>query len=159
MARSVRDELCKRGYRVVMTRDDDKAVGLYDRPKVAHANNADAFISIHHNAPPVDRDPRDRRYSVVYAWNDIGERLGRAVNRRIAAVNAAEGVKNNGVSRANYAVTRNPEIPSCLIEVDFITSPEGEEASWNPVRRRRVAAAIADGIDDWAAGTEPERRP
>ena len=68
-------------------------------------------------------------------------------------------MKNNGVSRANYAVTRNPEIPSCLIEVDFITSPEGEEASWNPVRRRRVAAAIADGIDDWAAGTEPERRP
>ena len=159
MALSVRDELCKRGYRVVMTRDGDKAVGLYDRPKVAHANDADAFISIHHNAPPVDRDPRDRRYSVVYAWNDIGERLGRAVNRRIAAVNAAEGVKNNGVSRANYAVTRNPEIPSCLIEVDFITSPEGEEASWNPVRRRRVAAAIADGIDDWAAGTEPERRP
>jgi N-acetylmuramoyl-L-alanine amidase len=72
-----------------------------------------------------------------------------AVNRRIASVNATEGVKNNGVQKANYAVTRNPEIPSCLVEVDFITSPEGEEASWNPERRRRIAHAVASGIDDW----------
>ncbi len=151
-ARAVRVELERRGYRVIMTRDDDRQIALYDRPKVAHANNADAFISIHHNAPPVDRDPRTVRYSVVYAWNEIGENLGKAINRRLAETLKAEGLKNNGVPRANYAVTRNPEIPSCLVEVDFITSPEGEEASWNPERRRRVAAAIADGFEDWAKG-------
>lgn len=155
MAKAVRDELTRRGYRVVMTRENDTAVGLYDRPKVAHACNADAFISIHHNAPAIDRDPMVR-YSVVYAWNEIGERLGKAVNRRLAAALAPEGLKNNGVPRANYAVTRNPEIPSCLIEVDFITSPQGEEASWNPVRRRKVAAAIADGFVDWASGADPD---
>jgi N-acetylmuramoyl-L-alanine amidase len=152
MANAVRRELSARGYRVVMTRTGDVAVPLYDRPKVAHECNTDAFISIHHNAPPIDRDPRVLRYSVVYAWNGIGERLATAVNRRMAAELGGEGLKNNGVPHANYAVTRNPEIPSCLIEVDFITSPEGEETSWNPARRRRVAAAIADGFADWAAG-------
>jgi N-acetylmuramoyl-L-alanine amidase len=151
MARDLRSELVARGYRVVMTREDDRELKLFDRPKVAHECNADAFISIHHNAPAVDRDP-NVRYSVVYAWNDIGERLGRAVNGRLAAVFAEEGLKNNGVVRANYAVTRNPEIPSCLIEVDFITSPEGEEASWNPARRRKIASAVADGFADWASG-------
>lgn len=151
-AKALHDELARRGYRVVMTRADDRQIALYDRPKIAHANGADAFISIHHNAPPVDRDPRIFRYSAVYAWNDIGEDLGKAVNRRLAEALKAEGVKNNGVPRANYAVTRNPEIPSCLVEVDFITSPQGEEACWNPKRRRRVAAAIADGFEDWAKG-------
>jgi N-acetylmuramoyl-L-alanine amidase len=149
---ALQGELERRGYRVIMTRSDDRQIALYDRPRVAHANNADAFISIHHNAPPVDRDPRIVRYGVVYAWNGIGENLGRAINRRLAEAQAKEGLKNNGVPRANYAVTRNPEIPSCLVEVDFITSPQGEEASWNPARRRRIAAAIADGFEDWAKG-------
>jgi N-acetylmuramoyl-L-alanine amidase len=149
VALALRDELVKRGYRTVMTRKGDTTVALYDRPKVAHLNNADAFISIHHNAPPIDRDPSILRYCVVYAWNDIGERLGKAINRRISKLNTQEGVKNNGVSRANYAVTRNPEIPSCLLEIDFITSPEGEEASWNLSRIRRISKAIADGVDGW----------
>ena len=75
--------------------------------------------------------------------------LAGAVNARMAGALAPE-VVNNGVPKANYAVTRNPEIPSCLVEVDFITSPEGEEASWDPLRRRKVAFAMAQGIADWA---------
>lgn len=149
MAKAVRSELEKLGFNVVMTRTGDVAVALYDRPKTAHACDADAFVSIHHNAPPVDRDPRLFRYTAVYAWNDIGIALAKAVNSRMAEA-LAPGVANNGVPKANYAVTRNPEIPSCLVEVDFITSPEGEEASWDPRRRRAVAAAIAAGIADWA---------
>jgi N-acetylmuramoyl-L-alanine amidase len=53
---------------------------------------------------------------------------------------------------ANFAVTRNPEIPSCLVEADFVTSPEGEEAIWNAERRSIMAEAIASGIDDWCKG-------
>ena len=148
MALAVRDALAKRGYRVVMTRERDVALELYDRPKVAHANDADAFISIHHNAPPADRDPREFRYTAVFAWNEIGTALAKAVNRRMAEALAGE-VRNNGVPHANFAVTRNPEIPSCLVEVDFLTSPEGEEAVWDGKRRLRIAEAIADGFSDW----------
>lgn len=149
MAKSVRNELVRRGCRVIMTREGDTFEKLYDRPKIAHTNDAVAFISIHHNAPPYDRDPNLFRYTAVYVWNDLGAALGEAINKRMAAV--MPEVKNNGVPRANYAVTRNPEIPSCLIEVDFITNPEGEESSWNPKRRQRVASAIADGFFDWLA--------
>jgi N-acetylmuramoyl-L-alanine amidase len=148
VARKAAEKLIDRGYRVFMTRGDDRAIPLYDRPKMAHANNADAFISIHHNAPPYDRDPVKARYAVIYAWNDIGENLAQAINRRMVSA-MGEKMANNGVQRANYAVTRNPEIPSCLIEVDFITSPEGEEASWDPERQSRVAEAIAEGVSDW----------
>jgi len=146
----LRGELTRRGYGVVMTRVDDSFPALYDRPKTAHANGADAFVSIHHNAPPFDRDPRQLRYTAVYAWNGIGERLAKSINSRMTAAFGGSP-RNNGVMHANFAVTRNSEIPSCLVEVDFITTPEGEEACWDPERVRRTAVAIADGICDWAS--------
>ena len=150
LARAVRDELVKRGYKVVMTREDDVFVELYDRPKVAHKANADLFVSIHHNAPGYATDPFTVRSQSVYAWNEIGEKLAKAINARMAAADPA--LKNEGVLHANFAVTRNPEIPSCLIEADYITHPDGEVAAWDASRRPRIAAAIADGIADWVAG-------
>lgn len=149
LSKAVERALLNRGYRVVMTRTDDAFPALYDRPKVAHRENADAFVSIHHNAPAYDKDPSKIRYQAVYSWNAIGERLAKAISRRLVA--ARGDVENRGVMHANFAVTRNPEIPSCLVETDFITSPEGEEASWDPARISTTAAAIADGIADWAS--------
>ena len=148
VARALKSELEKLGYKVAMTREDDTFPALYDRPKVAHRRGADAFVSIHHNAPPLDKDPRQYRYHAVYAWNDIGSSLAKSVNRRMADAFGA-GLVNNGVLHANFAVTRNPEIPSCLVEVDFISTPEGEIDCWDRARQRKVAAAIAAGIDDW----------
>lgn len=148
LAKNVRAALTNLGFRVVMTREDDATLPLYDRPKVAHANGADAFVSIHHNAPPIDKDPRGIRYHAVYAWNAIGDELAQAINARMATA-FGETLTNNGVQRANFAVTRNPEIPSCLVEADFLTTPEGELDCWNRARRQKVAAAIAAGVADW----------
>ena len=150
LANAVRNELVKRGYAVVMTREDDTFVELYDRPKVAHRANADLFVSIHHNAPGYASNPFAIRSQSVYAWNALGEGLAKAINVRMAAADPTLG--NDGVLHANFAVTRNPEIPSCLIEADFITHPDGESAAWDAARRPRIAAAIADGIADWVAG-------
>ena len=149
LAKAVRDELQKRGYKVVMTREDDAFVELYDRPKVAHKANADLFVSVHHNAPGYASNPFAIRSQSVYAWNELGETLAKAINVRMAA--ADPSLKNDGVLHANFAVTRNPEIPSCLIEADFITHPDGECAAWDAARRPAIAAAIADGISDWVA--------
>ena len=150
LAKAVRSVLVKRGYTVVMTREDDTFVELYDRPKVAHKANADLFVSIHHNAPGYASNPFAIRSQSVYAWNALGEKLAKAINSRMAA--ADPQLKNDGVLHANFAVTRNPEIPSCLIEADFITHPDGESAAWDAARRPGIAAAIADGIADWVAG-------
>ena len=148
VAKAVKAALERRGYKVVMTREDDSFPALYDRPKVAHGCGADAFISIHHNAPPLDKDPRTLRYHAIYAWNDIGVSLATALNKRMAEA-FGDTLANNGVPHANFAVTRNPEIPSCLVEVDFITTPEGEIDCWDRARQKRVAEAIAKGFDDW----------
>ena len=149
VAKALKAALEARGYKVVMTREDDSFPKLYDRPKVAHGCGAYAFISIHHNAPPFDKDPRQFRYHAIYAWNDIGVNLATAINKRVAAM-FGDSLVNNGVPHANFAVTRNPEIPSCLVEVDFITTPEGEADCWDRARQKKVAEAIAAGFDDWS---------
>lgn len=149
LAKAVRDALSARGFRVLMTRENDRTLVLTERPRLAHSENADAFVSIHHNAPAANKDPRTARYTAVYSWNPLGEKLAEAVAVRMS--DALDGeIPSKGSLHANFAVTRNPEIPSCLIEVDFITSPEGEEAIFNHARQQFLANAIADGIKDWA---------
>ena len=60
-------------------------------------------------------------------------------------------MKDNGAQLKSLAVCRNPAVPSCLVEVDFINLPEGEDASMDPIRRRNVSRAIVMGILDWLA--------
>ena len=146
-ARAIRDALRKEGFQVLMTRDDDSFPSLYSRPKLAYDEHVDAFISVHHNATRADMDPREARHTTTYSSNARGFALASAVQRRIAAV--LPDVRNAGAQTRSFAVCRNPAVPSCLIEVDFINLPEGEEASWDPVRQKKVADAVARGVLDW----------
>ena len=148
LARDVKSALESLGYRVILTRSDDRAIPLYERARPAHEMGADAFISIHHNAPAVNGDVASIRYSAVYAWNGIGERLAKSIANRMAAAQSPE-LPSRGALHANFAVTRSPEIPSCLIEADFITHPAGEAAAWDRAARATLGAAIASGFDDW----------
>lgn len=152
LSRATRDQLVKLGYRVIMTRESDKALVLKDRARVACSNkNAIAFISIHHNAPNYNVDPRKVRYASIYAWNDIGTDLAARISDEMTLALKGD-IPNKGVKKANFTVTRNPEVASCLVEADFITTPEGEEAIWDPKRRTRIAKAIAEGLDKWYMG-------
>ena len=154
LAREVVIALTNMGYRVEMTRNSDIPLVLTERPRSACEGEADAFVSIHHNATACNSDPRKVRYTAVYAWNPIGEALAKAVSGKMAA--ELEGdIPSSGVLHANFAVTRNPEVPSCLVETDFITTPEGEEAIWDWKRRRRIGEAIAQGIDEWCRTPPP----
>ena len=157
LSKALANELRQRGYRVLMTREEDVALVLTERPRLAHKENADLFVSIHHNAPAADKDAAKSRYTSVYSWNPLGEALSRRIASRIAAATEGE-MPSKGSLHANFAVTRNPEIPSCLVEADFITSPEGEEAIFNNERRGVLARAIADGIEDWLADDGGEQK-
>lgn len=141
LAKDIRHALTNAGFRVVMTREDDRDVDLFARPAVAVMNDCDLFISVHHNAPGPDKDPLTTRYTSVYSWNPLGEQLADAIAGRWKCRSL----------HANFAVTRNPHVPSVLLEADFITHPAGEKASMDPDVRRIRAAGIVAGILDWLA--------
>lgn len=50
MAKALAAELQRRGLSVVMTRERDSLINLYDRGPIANANRADLFVSLHTNA-------------------------------------------------------------------------------------------------------------
>ena len=146
-ARAIRTALTNEGFQVLMTRDDDSFPPLYSRPKLAYDEHVDVFISVHHNACRADRNPREVRHTTTYASNARGLPLASAVQKRMAAV--LPDIKDSGAQTKSLAVCRNPAVPSCLLEVDFINLPEAEEASWDPERQKKVAEAVAQGVLDW----------
>ena len=146
-AQAIRDELRRNGFKVVMTRDDDSFPPLYSRPKSAWQLKVDAFISVHHNATAANSNPRRARHTTTYASNEKGLALAAAIQKHIGR--ELSPIKDCGAQMKSLAVCRNPAVPSCLIEVDFINLPEGEDESWNPERHKRVAKAVAMGVLDW----------
>ncbi len=59
VAKNLRSQLEKRGYKVLMTRDSDKTLALTDRPKFAAKHGGDLFISLHCNA--IDGTPKKKK--------------------------------------------------------------------------------------------------
>jgi len=148
-ARAIRDALEKAGFQVLMTRDGDSFPELLARPKAAYDARVDAFVSVHHNATACHRDPRLVRHTTTYASTSNGLALAACIQKHIGR--ALAPVQDAGAQMKSLAVCRNPAVPSCLLEVDFVNLPEGEEESWNPIRQKRVADAVVCGILDWMA--------
>ena len=148
-AKRIEQALRKAGFRVLMTRTDDRFIGLYDRVRQAYAKRADAFISVHHNATGSGGNPATARSIGSFVWNERGKALAECIEPHIAAVS---GIRDNGVSMKSLAVCRNPATPSCLLEFDFINCPEGEEAIFDADRQEKFAAAVVKGVLDWIAG-------
>ena len=55
------------------------------------------------------------------------------------------------VEQAGFAVLKAPDIPSVLVETAFISNPAEEAKLRSPRFRRKLAAALADGIRRWFA--------
>lgn len=93
---ALRDRIAESGkYRVVLTRDDDTFIPLGDRVKVARAQNAALFVSIHADALP--RREGDAQGATIYTLSDKAsdaeaERLAELENKAdaIGGVNLTE---------------------------------------------------------------------
>jgi len=140
LALAVRQILQAQGQRVVMTRSTDVFVTLAERSAISNRNNANLFVSIHRNSSTNPAANGVENYifttaptaDALYAHNVLDE-----------IVDA--GVQNNrGVIRANFAVLRNTNAPSMLLEMGFITNVRDNQLF--DQNFNAYAAAIARGI-------------
>jgi N-acetylmuramoyl-L-alanine amidase len=98
ISRRLRDLLVQDGFRVVMTRYDDRFIPLYGRTAIANREGVDLFISVHANAS------RRRAVSGFEAYY-----LSEATDDHARAIEAAENASlpqemDDGVTRETEAI-------------------------------------------------------
>lgn len=147
----IQNGLEQKGYNVIMVRDTDVFVGLYDRAKVANESFADIFVSIHANAAT---NKSANGVEVLYAPasgnpNKIDNQhpLAKAILDELLR---ATGANSRGtISRPNLVVLRETKMPASLVEVGFLSNAEEEKLITNKDYQDKIVSGIIKGIEKY----------
>ena len=134
------------GATVLLTRTDSNPVELFPRTRFAEEHDADVLVSIHANALPDGVNPFVNNGTSVYYFHPRSAALARALDRALVA---ELGVHDLGMGRGDYALVRDPWMPSALTEGLFMMIPEQEAMLASPDGQLRYARGIAKGIEDF----------
>ena len=55
----------------------------------------------------------------------------------------------NNVEHANFMVLKSPDVPSILVETAFISNPSEEKRLRDPAWQKKIAGAVANGVQDY----------
>ncbi|MBQ2963608.1 MAG: N-acetylmuramoyl-L-alanine amidase [Clostridia bacterium] len=134
------------GIKVIHTRKDDKFVELEERAAYANKKKATFFVSIHRNSA-------EAQVSGVEIWIEntapvYEEKMAKNILGKIDEVGYgnSRGVKRGyqGDTSLNYLVNSATDMPSCLVEMGFITTEKDNELF--DENFDEYARAIAEGI-------------
>ncbi len=129
-----------------LTRTDSTPIELFPRTHFAEEHDADVLVSIHANALPDGVNPFVNNGTSVYYFHPRSAALARALDRALVA---ELGVRDLGMGRGDYALVRDPWMPSALTEGLFMMIPEQEAMLASPEGRMRYARGVAKGIEDF----------
>lgn len=140
-------ELLAAGAVVIDIRRGDSNPGLRERARMAEAEGAQLYVSVHANATdPSGGYLRVSGASTFYKHSPSMP-LAAAVHRRVLA---ATGLPDFGlVGNFNYAPLRLlTAMPALLVEQAFVTHPGDEARLLDPAFRAQLARAVRLGIED-----------
>lgn len=165
IARKLSEVLEGKGIRVIMTRTGDFA--LFENPdssirakkkedmntrlSIMKKSGADVFISIHMNS---FSSSKASGLHIFYSQNhEEIKPLAENIQKRIAEVT---GAKTHTVKTADKKLflMKNPPLPAILVECGFISNPEEEKKLNDEEYKSKIAWAIAEAIEDFAAECE-----
>ena len=166
LAQELRDQLTRAGFKVSLTRTDDSAVDLAERPGLANQRKADLFVSLHFNA--CADAPASVRGAEVYCLtpagapssnaagqgSDTGSFIGNRNNDKNMflayelqkSLTKGQGVEDRGVHRSRFAVLKDPVMPAVLVESGYMSHPVEGKKIFDAAYRRQIAKGIVDGI-------------
>ncbi len=176
VALRLRELLVSRGYRVILTREDDRYLSLEQRAAVANRARADLFISIHFNAvdnPTVNGTetflltPRHHRStgqgqtstgdSAVHPGNEYDHwnaLLAFYVQRQLLH---DLRTFDRGIKRARFSVLREVEAPAVLVEAGYLSNPEEARRIGSVAYRARLARSLADAVGQFDRSLKQSR--
>lgn len=142
MTKKLQSILLEKGYNVVMTREDDSYVDLYDRADIANAVQADVFVSIHCNAAPNSPNFQGL-YTYYHPTSGRGKKLAQFVQQATAA---STGAINRGISNNDYVVLRETDMCAVLVETGFMSCHEELMRLCDSTYQQKLAEGIAEGV-------------
>lgn len=162
VGRKLRLFLEQKGYKVIMTRDEDislealdnSAKGRHQRDLNARVNiinnsNAQLFVSIHVNCnlKKPSTDGAIVFYNNKYEQNkSLAYSIQRALNNIV--VNNRKRTVHNPV-QAKYFVLGNADIPGVIVETAFISNNSERQELVKGTFRENTATAIVSGIEQY----------
>ncbi len=144
MAYMLKEELEKRGARVVLSRTDDSDVSMQERQTIFKNENIDLLISIHCNAGgnPLVNGGTSTYYKHV-EYRDLAESI-------LKRVTQLEDVKNFGlIGNFNFSLNFPTNYPSVLVETLFMSSLPDEEKIVDAKFQKEMMKKVALGLNDY----------
>lgn len=162
------------GFKVVLTRTEDRYVDLISRAEIAERNRADLFVSLHFNSvqsgaerttgievftltpqfqfstsDPAREDQAEARKSNpgnrFDHWNTV---LGYSMHREmLRALDASD----RGLKRARLKVLVLAPCPAVLVEAGYLSNDAEARKIATPAHRQKIAEAVAGGVRNYAA--------
>jgi N-acetylmuramoyl-L-alanine amidase len=142
IAKQLEIALKQKKAKVIMTREKDTTLSMYERINFLKQANPDLLISIHLNSSDMDTV---RGVSTYYRY--IGFRpLSQAILNSMLQTGLHEF---GNVGSFNFSLNGPTDYPNCLVEVAFLSNPADEKKILNPKFRQLVAKKIVAGIEDF----------
>ena len=125
--------------KVIMTRQKDTTLSMYERITSLNQQNPNLLISIHLNSSSNDTT---KGVSTYYRY--IGFRpLSHAILKSMLQLGLNEF---GNVGSFNFSLSGPTDYPNCLVEVAFLSNKGDEKKILDPKFRKQVAAKITAGI-------------
>lgn len=144
VSKQIKNALKKRGAKVYMTRKKDKYISLYDRVHFAQEKQGDILLSIHQNSTL--QKNQQKHGTGTYYYNN--QALALASN--IQKITAGETkLKDDGINRASFALTRPTYPVSVLVECVYLTNKEDVQKITNKKFQKSFSHALAKGVENY----------
>lgn len=151
LALKVKEALEKSGVNVIMTRSDDSNTQLDSRSVIANKAKADLFVSLHRNSTAkanttkgieiwIHSSGSERSYAAADDILSSLEKVGISDNRGVR-------IGTQGDSDDDYAVIRDTDMTSMIIEMGFMTSQD--DLDYFNENLDNYAKAISNGAVEW----------
>jgi N-acetylmuramoyl-L-alanine amidase len=149
VSKLLRDELVKRGAKVVMTREDDRDVSLVERQEIINKEEPAIALSIHYNSLPDNGDAANTKGFGTFWYHPQSHNVAVFLQNYVVK---KLGKPSYGVFWNNLALTRPHIAPSVLLELGFMSNPDEFEEIVNPQQQKKMANTLADGVTEWFKG-------
>lgn len=154
LAKTLARELEQRGIAVVMTREEDVALGetkrsdMEARASIIESARAECVVSIHLNSFP--SQPSRRGVQVFYDDTGRGGALASALQSRLnARINATHcGRSDLQPQPGDLYITKCSDLPSVIVECGFLSNADDRRLLGQKSYRKELCGAIADALEE-----------